>query len=163
MKYFFSILFLSLCLNTFSQNPENNKAPYLQVQIIPPFKIYDYDSTLYSKSDLKKGTVLIVYFSPDCGHCQMETDSIISKINDLKKLQIIMITGRYHEDMKAFIDKYKLLQFKNIKVGNERTGFLQSFYQIEFTPFSALYSKKGKLLTVFEKGIDYEKLKNLIH
>lgn len=162
MKYLFTLLLLSICFSSISQNTEQNKAPYLQVKIVPPFKIYNYDSTLLSKTDLKKGPVLILYFSPDCGHCQMETDSLISKIESLKKLQIVMITGRYHDDMKAFIDKYKLLEFKNIKVGNDRTGFVQSFYQIEFTPFSALYDKKGKLLEVFEKGIDYAKLKKLI-
>lgn len=162
MKYLFTLLLLSICFSSISQNTEQNKAPYLQVKIVPPFKIYNYDSTLLSKTDLKKGPVLILYFSPDCGHCQMETDSLISKIESLKKLQIVMITGRYHDDMKAFIDKYKLLEFKNIKVGNDRTGFVQSFYQIEFTPFSALYDKKGKLLEVFEKGIDYTKLKKLI-
>lgn len=162
MKYLFTLLLLSIYFSSISQNTEQNKAPYLQVKIVPPFKIYNYDSTLFSKTDLKKGPVLILYFSPDCGHCQMETDSLISKIESLKKLQIVMITGRYHDDMKAFIDKYKLLEFKNIKVGNDRTGFVQSFYQIEFTPFSALYDKKGKLLEVFEKGIDYTKLKKII-
>ncbi len=162
MKIFYSIILLFIGLNSFAQDNQQHLAPYLQVKIIPPFKIYDYDSTAFSKSDLKKGPILMVYFSPDCGHCQMETDSLISKINVLKKLQIVMITGRHHEDMKAFIDKYKLLNFKNIKVGNDRTGFIQTFYKIEFTPFSAVYDKKGNLLEVFEKGIDYAKLKTLI-
>lgn len=162
MKFFFSTIFLLLHYGSFSQNNEQNKAPYLQVKIVPPFKVYDYDSTLFRKSDIKKGPLLILYFSPDCGHCQMETDSIISKIESLKKLQIVMITGRYHNDMKGFIDKYNLLKYKNITVGNDRTSFVQSFYQIEFTPFSALYDKKGNLLEVFEKGIDYIKLKKLI-
>jgi len=34
------------------------------------------------------------------------------------------------------------------------------FYDVKFTPFSALYDKNGKLLKVYESGIDMPELVN---
>jgi hypothetical protein len=36
------------------------------------------------------------------------------------------------------------------------------FYEVKFTPFSALYDKKGQLVKVYENGIDMPELIDLV-
>lgn len=134
------------------------KSPY-----IPPFRIQMPDSSWFGKVNLQtKKPTLILYFSPDCGHCQLETEEVLSKMKQLNDLQIVMITSRPFEDMANFADHYKISRFPSIKIGTDPARLVTRFYNVKFTPFSALYDKKGKLVKVYEKGIDMDELTGLV-
>jgi thiol-disulfide isomerase/thioredoxin len=130
--------------------------PYKKQPTIPAFNIILADSTWYGKNNLPaKKPVLILYFSPDCGHCQLETEEIISKMKDLKKLHIVMVTSKPYQEMLDFYKYFRLERFSNIKVGTDPNRRITRFYAVKFTPFSALYDKKGKLINSWEKGMDF--------
>ena len=139
-------------------------APYQKYTGIPIFSIQVPDSTWFFNTDLvKKKPVLILYFSPDCGHCQLELEHIIAKMNEMKKLQIVMITSRSFQDMSDFSVRYKINKFPTITIGRDPAYNITRFYKVEFTPFSALYNKKGKLVKVYRTGIDLEELVKLVN
>lgn len=167
---FINVLLL-LVLISFSSTAQTNKAvashdtlaPYQKTPYIPSFKIQLPDSSWFSNSDLKpKKPTLILYFSPDCGHCQIETEELLSKIKSFNDLQIVMITSRPFEDMANFAEHYKIKRFPAIKIGSDPARLVTRFYDVKFTPFSALYDKKGMLSKVYEKGIDMEQLADLV-
>jgi peroxiredoxin len=124
---------------------------YLRFPTVPPFQILQVDSaTMFSKSDLKKNQqLLLMYFSPDCEHCQHQTEDILHDIHSFKKVQIVMATYQPFEAMKSFYEKYNLEHY-NIHVGRDTKFVLPPFYQIKNLPFLALYDKKGNLITTFE-------------
>lgn len=137
-------------------------APYQKTPYIPSFKIQTPDSSWFSKTNLQKNKpALILYFSPDCGHCQLETEELLSRMKELNNLQIVMITSRPFADMANFADHYKIKRFPAIKIGSDPARFVTTFYDVRFTPFSALYDKNGKLVKVYESGIDMEELASL--
>ena len=138
-------------------------APYQKTPYIPSFKIQMPDSAWFTKTNLQKNKpALILYFSPDCGHCQIETEELLSKMKELNNLQIVMITSRPFADMANFADHYKIKRFPAIKIGTDPERFVTTFYDVKFTPFSAFYDKNGKLVKVYEKGIDMEELATLV-
>ncbi|MCY7422918.1 MAG: redoxin domain-containing protein [Chitinophagaceae bacterium] len=156
------ILFLTiaiLSLNVYAQT--DTIPPYFSDPTIPSFTIQSVDSSWITKNDLAKKPTLILYFSPDCGHCQLETEELISNLKSLGDLQIVMITSRSIEEMKEFSDRYLLQKFPSIKIGSDPKRFVTRFYNVKFTPFSALYSKKGKLVKVYKDGIDFKELATL--
>ena len=156
------ILFVSLVilsLNTFAQT--DTIPEYLSDRTLPGFTIQRADSSWLTKNDLAKKPTLILYFSPDCGHCQLETEELIINLKSLGDLQIVMITSRAVGEMKEFSNKYMLQKFPSIKVGSDTNRFISRFYKVKFTPFSALYNKKGKLVKVYEDGIDFKELATL--
>lgn len=139
-------------------------APYLKSGTIPTFSIKLADSSWFSSSQLnQKKPLLLVYFSPDCGHCITETEEMISRMNHLKKIQIVLVTSKTFDEMKSFHDFYKLERFENIKTGVDPQKKITRFYQVKFTPFSALYSRKGKLLKAYESGIEWDELIGLVN
>ena len=157
------ILFLILVfvsLNVFSQT--DTIPPYLNDPTLPSFTMQRADSSFISKTDLAKKPTLILYFSPDCGHCQLETEELLSNLKSLGDLQIVMITSRSISEMKEFSDRYLLQKFPSIKIGSDPNRFISRFYEVKFTPFSALYSKKGKLVKVYKDGIDFKELAALV-
>ncbi len=155
------LLLLLFTSAAFCQAPDS-LPPYKQVPIIPPFKILLPDSSWYTKANLNtKQPTWIIYFSPDCGHCQMETEEILKNINKLRKMQIVLITSRPFDDMKHFARYYSLNKFSNIKVGTDPSRFITNFYKVEMTPFSAVYDKKGNLIRAYEKGGNMQELYSL--
>jgi len=162
MKYLY-ILLCAIALSLSAKAQKDTLPAYLQVPYIPPFKIQLADSSWYSKANLTaKKAVLILYFSPDCGHCQLETEELITRMKELKNLQVVMITSKPYANMAFFANYYKLRRFPSVKIGSDPQRLISNFYNVKFTPFSALYDKKGKLLKVYEKGIDWKELVSLI-
>lgn len=159
-------LFVSASINAQTNTGKANTdtlAPYQKNSSIPPFSIQTPDSSWFSKVKLKPNKpTLILYFSPDCGHCQIETEEVLSKMKELANLQIVMVTSRPFEDMVNFAEHYKISRFPSIKIGSDPSRMVTQFYAVKFTPFSALYDKKGKLVKVYEKGIDMPELITLI-
>jgi len=159
---------VSICCFSFAQTStataaHDTLAPYQKSPYIPSFRIQQPDSSWFAKTNLQpKKPTLILYFSPDCGHCQIETEELLSKIKEFANLQIIMITSRPFEDMANFADHYKIKRFPSIKIGSDPARLITRFYDVKFTPFSALYDKKGMLEKVYESGIDMEELAGLV-
>ncbi len=144
--------------------PTDTLAPYQKQNTIPTFSLQKTDSTWFFNSDLQeKKAVLILYFSPDCGHCQLEIENLIANMSKLQNLQIVMVTSRPFQDMQNFATRYKIYKFPTITIGRDPGYHITRFYKVEFTPFSALYNKKGKLEKVYKKGIDMEELIKLVN
>ena len=150
MKKTLFLAFLFLRLTAFGQTDSISPA-YLRFPTVPPFEILQVDSaTMFSKSDLKKNQqVMLMYFSPDCEHCQHQTEDILHDIHSFKKIQIVMATYQPFESMKSFYEKYDLARY-NVHVGRDTKFILPPFYRIQSLPFIALYDKKGNLITTFE-------------
>ncbi|WP_448700857.1 TlpA family protein disulfide reductase [Mucilaginibacter sp. AW1-3] len=128
---------------------------------IPPFKILSKDSAFITPANLKKGKpVMIVYFAPDCTHCQHFTEELKSEmdgekkkgINTLRNTQIVMVTFTAVLNMKLFYINYELAKYPNIMMGTEGTTYtVLRYYNVKNTPYIAVYGKNGKLVKGFEK------------
>jgi thiol-disulfide isomerase/thioredoxin len=164
MKYKLLVVLTLLICGTVQSQSSDTLPPYLQFKIIPPFKIQLMDSTTwFTKGALSsKKPTWIIYFSPDCGHCQLETEEIISNIKALQKVQIVMVASRPFPDVKNFYDHYLLQRFPNIILGVDQSRLVVNYYRVEYTPFSALYDKRGKLIKAFKDAPKIEEVISLV-
>jgi thiol-disulfide isomerase/thioredoxin len=148
-------LLFCLILTIASLNAQTGDKP------IPPYRILTTDSVYVTPTKLKKnGPVMIVYFSPDCTHCQHLTDEMTDILKAekkshkklLNKTQIIMITWSSLQAIQVFNKDYELGKYPNITIGTEGyTYVVQRYYQVKTTPYIAIYNKKGKLVQAFDK------------
>jgi thiol-disulfide isomerase/thioredoxin len=122
-------------------------------QSIPEFTIQLTNGKLFSTKNLSPGKpVIIIYFAPDCGHCQKLMNDLFKKIRDFKKAQIIMATFKPVNEVIEFEKSYQTIKYPNIRVGIEMPVFFFRFYYgVENTPFTALYDKKRKLIISYKK------------
>ena len=155
------LLLAVFCLATHVKATSNDSIPaHLKGLKIPDFKLLLVDSTtnFYTENlDPKKNT-LIMMFSPDCDHCQHQTEDIIKHIDAFKNTQIVMNTVLPFEQMREFYDKYQLQRFKNIIVGRDVLFFFSPYYRAQFTPYLALYTKNGELLYTNDGQVKIETL-----
>ena len=122
-------------------------------QSLPPFKMYRSDKTIFNAAELPKTKpVVLIYFDPDCDHCQKLMKELFLKIDAFKKAEIIMVTFKPVEEVAAFEKQHNTQKYPNIIVGTEGIGFyLRNYYGLMTMPFTALYDKKGNLNYSYRK------------
>jgi thioredoxin-related protein len=130
------------------------QSPFTPPPAIPPYKILTTDSTYITPSNLKKdkGTV-IIYFAPDCSHCQHLMFELKPYMKDFKNVQVIMIT--FVTQIKAiqvFARDFDLKKYPNWTVGTEGYTYkVQQYYHVATTPYIAIYDKIGKPVKYIDK------------
>lgn len=129
-------------------------------QTIPPFKLYRSDKTIFNAVDLPKTKPLVlIYFDPDCEHCQKLMTELFKKIDKFKKTQIVMVTYKPVEELAPFEKKYGTKKYSNITVGTEGLSFrLRNYYELVTMPFTALYDKQGNLNYSYRKETSVDDL-----
>ena len=153
------LLLLFISVSSVAQ-VDSTTLPYKKFPTLPPIQILLGDSTTkFTKENLPaKKPVLIMLFSPECSHCQQEAEELTARKDELKNIQVVMITFHPLWEMNEFVKKYKLNELKNVVVGKDIYLVLPSFYGIHNLPFHALYDKKGNLLEVFEGAVEISKM-----
>lgn len=152
MKQIIAILFTLIPAIAFLQPSTDATAPYYQNIGYPNIKLRLTDSTtIYTKENLPANkTVVIIFFSPECEHCQAEATALSQKKDSLQNIFMVwnanMVDDFSH--VKEFYHKYGLDTFSNIVLGKEVDYYLPLHYRIEITPYAAVY-KNGKLFAEF--------------
>ena len=121
------------------------------VDSLPPIKIMRTSGSMYTERNLPKGKpFMLVYFAPDCEHCQKLMNQLFPKLNEFRKVEILLVTFKPLQDLKEFEKQYNTKKYTNMVTGTEGTGFyLRYHYNIQKTPFIAIYDRKGSLAGVY--------------
>jgi thiol-disulfide isomerase/thioredoxin len=140
-----SLLFVALLFFSFS--------PGAISQSIPDFTIELTNGNIFTTKDLSKSKpTIIIYFAPDCEHCQALIKEVLKKINSFKNSQIILASFESLQQVSTFEKDYGLKTYPFIKTGIEKpVFFFRYYYHLENTPFTALYDKNGKYIISYQK------------
>ncbi len=144
-------------LSTFTAIGQSDTANnYVQgFMTIPEFKINtEPDRSFYTNSDLNKNKAfMIMFFSPDCDHCQQQTKEMLAYKQELKDLQILMVSVMPHQYNKDFYKAYNLSSMPNLRMGTDITHKLRLLYRITTFPAMFVYDVKGNLAKAFVGNI----------
>ena len=134
---------------------------------LPPFQMMQANGKVFKAHDLPMGKpILIVYFSPDCDHCEKMLKEFFKQSLGFQKASVAFVTYLPVDKVSKFEKDYNLGKFSNMYAGTEGTTFfLRNYYKITDVPFAALYTKDGDFVTSYEKDVNLkeliEKLKGL--
>jgi thioredoxin-related protein len=121
---------------------------------LPPFRMVQSNGKIFKAEDLPMGKpIIIIYFSPECDHCDKMMKDLMKRQQNFKKASIAMITYLPVDKVSKFVQQYNLNKHPNIYVGTEGTTFfLRTYYKITEMPFIALYTKNGDLIKWYTEG-----------
>jgi len=155
------ILLIALLAGTHSliaQTQATDTPAFKRYPTVPPINLLQADSSTLTKDQLKHQPTLIMYFSPTCDHCQHQWEDMVKRMDDLKKIQIIMATYQPFEEMVEFYNAQKIASYPNIKMGRDIQYTLPPFYRMQSLPYLALYDKNGHLVTTFDGNVKIDAL-----
>lgn len=158
-RFIILVIALFTALQSFSQ-ADSTKPIYLRFPTLPAFTIYKAsDSTTFTREDLqKRKSIVFIIFSPDCEHCQHETEALIANIDKFKDVQIVMVEYLSYDEMKKFYINYKIENYPNIIMGRDAKYFLPTFFKVESLPSIYVYDKKGNFKQAFSGSVKMDKI-----
>lgn len=157
----FTVVISCFAFGAFAQIDSTQQ--YFKSPYIPAFDIRKVpDSSSFTNNTLQKGKpTIVVFFDPDCDHCQVATKNFTSKIDRLKNVQILMVTIYDFSRINKFYKEYKLANFPNITVTRDAAFVLPKFYQVSSLPDVYVYDKSGKLMAHYKKDIPVDEIAGL--
>jgi thiol-disulfide isomerase/thioredoxin len=164
MKHLLLSLMVSIIgLSVSAQEAGSDMPPFMKTKRLPEFNILQTDSTWFTKQQLPQSDfTIIIYFSPDCGHCQYEAKEMMKYADSLQNTFMLWVSYRDMADIKGFAEEYGFFKHKNIKVGRDPNYAIPSFFQAKYTPYVAVYNKKGDYVKAFEGGVEMPELMTLL-
>ena len=161
MKKMLFVLFTFFSIASFAQTED--LPAYKKQPGVPQFMILQTDSSWFTTSSLPKNKpVIITYFSPECGHCQLEAQELSKHMEELKDVNFVWTSFLTPKEIGDFVDKYEMKKYKNVHFGRDTKYYIPVFYDLKYTPFSAVYDRNGKLIKTYETGIDFKELNELL-
>jgi len=153
--FFLSLIIAAGCSQ--AQTASTDKQPAPNIDKIPAFKILTKDSTYLTNANLKKDKpVMLIYFAPDCTHCQRLMYEMKPDMEKFKGMQIVMVTfiqTNMLKMLKEFYRDYNFAAYPNIMMGTEYPNYsVKRNYNISTTPYITICDRKGKLVKAFEKA-----------
>ncbi|MFS8083195.1 MAG: TlpA family protein disulfide reductase [Ginsengibacter sp.] len=163
MKKISLALIISFAFATaFAQTTDStaNLPVYLRFPDLPKFTIFKApDSTAFTRDNLaKKKNTMFFVFSPECSHCQHETEVMLEKIKEFKNTEIVMVTYLPFNEMMAFYHKYHIDAYPQIVMGRDTKFFFPVFFKVQNFPSMYIYDKKGKFKKAFDGAVKIEDL-----
>ena len=131
---------------------------------LPSFTVIQTDSTYINDKKIPSDKpVVIVYFSPTCGHCQITAQEFGERMKDMKDIYFVWVTYSHPlAEIDEFAKKFNLRQFTNVMIGRLTDYSLPSYYRIKFTPYMALYNKQHRLVQTWGQGTEADTIIKLL-
>src|ERR1700750_2058496 len=94
MKKILLLFMLAAKINTIHAQDYDTVPPYQKDSLhIPEFTVLKTDSTYTNDKVIPKDKpVVIIYFSPTCGHCQITAQEFGEKMKDMKDIYFVWVT-----------------------------------------------------------------------
>ncbi len=138
-------------------------APNVIGNVAPEIKLPDIDKNEHALSDVKAKWTLIIFWSPDCGHCREEMPKIDSMYRtELKEKGVKIYAVRTEGDEKKwqdFIHEHHMQDWINVYDPQRKTDY-QSKYDVYSTPTMYLLDE-NKIIR--GKKLDHTTIMDVIH
>jgi len=126
-----------------------------QTQSLPSFTFYDYGNKAFATSNLKTGVpVIVIYFDPDCDHCNKQAAMIKENIGKFANIQVMWVAfPASQEAIAAFGRKYYAAQYgKNFFFLRDNDYTFDKSFGYSEAPSLYVYNKSGKLVKSYKKN-----------
>jgi hypothetical protein len=132
---------------------------------LPSVELLLLDSlTHVNTGDVKEGKpVALLYFSPDCEHCQNETRSILDHMDSLREVKFYFITNDSLDKLRIFRSIFRLDKYSNITLGWDNQFLFPRQFKGAYPPYLALYDRQLKQVGVFNGEVEASKIIALIN
>ncbi len=145
-----AILFIS----HFIQAQAYTDSMLVKLNKLPKTLAFNLDSSV---TELKKQFSadkpnIVMFFSPDCSHCQEEIQTISKNMDTLSDINFILVTNRQPFLIKEFIKKYNLAGFKNMKfITDDKNGLIR-YFGISSNPSMFFFNKDKKCIAGYNSS-----------
>ncbi len=138
--------------------PRSEKEPE-QIQALvndlPQMTIVSLEGSEINVKELE-GKKVLIFFQPDCDHCQREAVEIQENLEAFKNTNLYFITSQTLEEAKNFANTYGLSDQPNITFARTSTESVLKNYGPIATPSIYIYTENNVLIKAFNGEVKIE-------
>lgn len=118
-----------------------------------PIQLMTDSNAYFNTKDIPEGKpTMLVYFLPNCGHCQDELIQLTLKTDSLAGMQVYFISGAPWKKIHALYKAMDLSRFsQQITLGADTSHYFNKTFNPFGTPYHALYNKNRKLARIIPR------------
>ena len=109
------------------------------IKYLPNCTFYDLNEHIVSIKNLSKQNLVLVYFHPECEHCQYEVEELYKHQHKFLNTQILMISPAPLQHLKKFNHKYDLDSSDNISVLWDKEFKFDTYFGASIFPTVIIY------------------------
>lgn len=134
------VLLIGSLLVQVIQRRQRNISIAAQKQSLPDFTFYKTDGTPVSSEELSPdNAVCLIYLDPDCHFCKKEVEDIIRHIDAFGQTRLLLISHVDSERLEQFIAEYRLDEYEQITVLQDRDFRFADLFGNIVTPSVYIY------------------------
>ncbi|MBS1643461.1 MAG: redoxin domain-containing protein [Bacteroidetes bacterium] len=145
-----------------AQAQDQKELPYQKYLKLPAFNLVNLDSSevinLYYAEE-GKPTVLF-FFSPDCEHCQITTDSLMAHMAHMQEANFYFMTFMPLALLRPFALQHQFSKYKNIITGKDYQFFFPRFYGATTVPYLVIYDKHKNFVKLYDGTIHVAEIRH---
>jgi peroxiredoxin len=121
-------------------------------QSLPEFNFQNLAGGQFSTRDLMaEQPTLIVYFQPDCGHCQYEVQMIRDSLHLLTATNVLLVSDASVEELLGFVAEYDLLShLDELHLLYDSSGGFKQHLGMSRVPSIFIYDAERKLVRHYQ-------------
>ena len=123
------------------ENVPRNELPAILLTLVSGEKLMA--STL-------EGRTILLFYVPDCDHCQREAEAIRGQLNAFKDYSLYFIAASEPDEMNRFAERYGLKGFANVYFARAEVADVIREMGSMGTPCLFIYSKEKRLIKKFD-------------
>ena len=131
---------------------KKNKADEIRERIssLPFFTLPEIDGSIFNSREISEGPLLVMYFNPECQHCQYEISSLVQSNIPGSGVKILLISDESSKKIRSFMKQFNVIN-DNVFTALSDTAFVISeLFGIDVIPSNFIYSEDLKLVKILK-------------
>ncbi len=116
-----------------------NKQIETSIQVLPDFSFYDLNEEYIQFENISESDLVIIYFHPECEHCQYEAIELFKHRDKFKDAQIIMVSPAPLKEVQEFNISYQLYRSDRIRVFWDQDYTFEDYFGSATFPTVLIY------------------------
>jgi hypothetical protein len=131
-----------------------------RIKKLPEFSLPALNRACFSSSEIKEGPLLIIWFHPDCEHCQYEISELFSSQIFDTGTTVMLVSDAARDSVISFLNKFTLPDTDKLITLIDTAFVFTDIFGRAVIPSGYLYDKELKLIDIFPGEYKIEAILN---
>ena len=133
-----------------------------RIKTLPVFSMRTLSGTLFRSDQIKKGPVLVLFFHPECEHCQYQITTLFKNLAGTAGVHFILISNAEKEAIRNFLKENNLRDYPGLIALADETYSFSDYFGTEIVPATFIYDRNLQLVRYFQGEVRPETILNYL-
>lgn len=120
------------------------------IETFPAFSMKTLNDSIFRSDEIKEGPVLVLFFHPECEHCQYQITTLFSSDTMTAGVHVLLISNAEKDAIRNFLKDNSLLEYPGLVTLVDETFNFRKYFGTDLVPATFIYNKKLKLVRYFQ-------------